>query len=116
MHQIVAAAFLGPRPDGHDVRHLDGNPLNSALSNLSYGTRSENELDKARHGTNPNARKTHCPQGHPYDEANTYRLGRHRTCRTCANASARRRYRQRKESTSSVAPGWTPTTSKEKAS
>lgn len=30
--------------------------------------------------------KTHCPQGHPYDEANTYvRPGTvHRKCRTCA--------------------------------
>jgi hypothetical protein len=34
-----------------------------------------------------NARKTHCPQGHPYDEENTYvgqRCGR--LCRTCTRA------------------------------
>lgn len=31
------------------------------------------------------AQKTHCPQGHPYNEANTYRLPStgHRSCRVC---------------------------------
>ncbi len=28
-------------------------------------------------------RKTHCPQGHPYDEENTYRWRGARSCRTC---------------------------------
>lgn len=28
-------------------------------------------------------RKTHCPQGHPYDEKNTYRNSGSRKCRTC---------------------------------
>ena len=32
-------------------RHMDGNPSNNTLSNLKYGTRSENEQDKKRHGT-----------------------------------------------------------------
>ena len=27
--------------------------------------------------------KTHCPRGHLYDEANTYRSGNKRSCRTC---------------------------------
>jgi hypothetical protein len=46
-----------------------------------------------------NARKTRCPKGHPYDEANTY-IGSHgdRQCRTCkgtqAKASAARRRRR----------------------
>jgi hypothetical protein len=36
--------------------------------------------------------RTHCPQGHPYDEANTYRRkGRNnRMCRACARARMRR--------------------------
>lgn len=35
--------------------------------------------------------KTHCPQGHPYDEANTYTnpAGR-RICRICARNASRR--------------------------
>lgn len=39
-----------------------------------------------------NARKTHCPQNHPYDEANTYFTKRgFRHCRTCARDRARAR-------------------------
>lgn len=32
------------------------------------------------------ARRTHCPQGHPYDEANTYFQGGDRRCRACREA------------------------------
>jgi hypothetical protein len=39
-----------------------------------------------------NARKTHCPQGHPYDEANTrYQANGARLCRTCQAAHEARR-------------------------
>ena len=96
VHQIVAAAFLGPRPEGQEVRHLDGNRLNCALSNLAYGTRSENVRDMRRHGTDRNVAKTHCPQGHPYDETNTLLCAGRRNCRTCTNARARQRYWRRK--------------------
>ena len=84
MHSLVALAFLGTRPDGFDVRHLDGDRLNCALANLAYGTRSENQRDKRRHGTDHNVAKTHCPKGHPYDEANTRipPIGG-RDCRAC---------------------------------
>ena len=96
VHQVVAAAFLGPRPMGQEVRHLDGDKQNCALSNLAYGTRSENGRDKRRHGTDRNVSKTHCPQGHPYDEANTYvNPAGGRRCRTCLGESVRR-YRMRK--------------------
>lgn len=42
VHTLVAAAFLGPRPEGMDVMHADDDPQNNRLENLSYGTRSEN--------------------------------------------------------------------------
>lgn len=45
VHRAVALAFMGARPDGEEIRHLDGNPANCNLSNLSYGTHSENVLD-----------------------------------------------------------------------
>lgn len=51
VHGLVAEAFLGPTPEGMEVRHLDGNKRNAALSNLAYGTRSENYEDRERHGT-----------------------------------------------------------------
>jgi len=86
VHALVAAAFLGPRPIGQEVRHLDGNRMNPHLANLAYGTRSENNLDKRAHGTDHNASKTHCPQGHPYDAANTRVIASRpgaRYCRAC---------------------------------
>lgn len=86
IHQIVTLAFLGPRPDGLEVRHLDDDPLNNTLANLVYGTRSENKLDTVRLGTHYEANKTHCKYGHEYTAENTYRAPgtpNKRHCRTC---------------------------------
>lgn len=84
VHRLVAAAFLGPRPEGQEVRHLDGNKINNRLDNLAYGTPSENSLDSIRHGTHPSASKTHCKRGHLFDEENTIiRPGNGRKCRMC---------------------------------
>lgn len=88
VHQLVMLSFVGPRPDGLLVRHLDGNPANNTAANLAYGTYSENALDMVRHGMRPNQRHPECLRGHPYDEANTRwgkgRGGRlRRDCRTC---------------------------------
>lgn len=47
---LVAAAFIGDRPEGMEVLHIDGNPQNNAASNLRYGTRKENVADTYRHG------------------------------------------------------------------
>lgn len=44
-------AHEGERPDGQQVRHLDGNPANNQLANLCYGTPRENQADRVRHGT-----------------------------------------------------------------
>lgn len=56
VHSVVAEAFHGPRPGRLDIRHLDGVKTNCAADNLRYGTRSENERDKARHGVGRNRR------------------------------------------------------------
>lgn len=50
-HQLVLETFVGPRPEGKECRHLDGNSDNNALSNLAWGTRLENIRDQIRHGT-----------------------------------------------------------------
>ncbi len=84
VHQLVAAAFIGPCPPGQEVRHDDGNPANASAANLLYGTHAENMRDKARHGTDHNLAKTHCPAGHPYDEANTRIYDGRRFCRECS--------------------------------
>jgi hypothetical protein len=35
-------AFVGPRPDGHEVNHIDGDRENNHLANLEYVTHAEN--------------------------------------------------------------------------
>lgn len=42
MHYLVISAFIGPREDGFQVNHKDGNKLNNHISNLEYVTASEN--------------------------------------------------------------------------
>jgi len=51
VHQLVLEAFVGPRPENCQVRHLDGDPSNNRLDNLAWGTKAENEADKIKHGT-----------------------------------------------------------------
>lgn len=53
-HQVsalVCAAFHGPRPEGADCSHLDGNRRNDRPANLAWETRAENEARKKEHGT-----------------------------------------------------------------
>lgn len=59
VHSLVAGAFIGPRPDGQQVRHLDGDRANPRLVNLAYGTQAENEEDKNRHGTRARGEAVH---------------------------------------------------------
>lgn len=50
-HILVALAFVGPKPEGQEVRHLDGSKTNNVPTNLCWGTRKENAEDRAVHGT-----------------------------------------------------------------
>lgn len=97
VHALVLAAFVGPRPPGMVTRHLNGNKVDNRPENLAYGTHSENQLDNVRLGTDAQARKTHCPQGHPYSGDNLliHANGRWRLCRTCRREAQRRRYIER---------------------
>ena len=51
VHALVLTLFIGPRPDGMECRHIDGNKLNNHVANLIWGTRSENQLDRRLHDT-----------------------------------------------------------------
>lgn len=111
-HVLVMRAFAGPCPDGRQVRHLDGNPVNNhwapggeeetkALGgNLIYGTPKENIRDRDEiHGRNGHANKTKCGTcGLPYDEENTYiNPDGRRSCRNCVRASGRRHDAKRRK-------------------
>lgn len=51
VHCLVLKAFVGPRPDGMEGCHWDGNPANNRLSNLRWDTPAGNLADAMRHGT-----------------------------------------------------------------
>lgn len=95
LHGLVAEAFHGPRPAGAWVLHNDGDPKNNIASNLRFGSPSENCYDAVRHGVHPMAKKTHCVNGHAFDEVNTQLYRGVRLCRPCKRAT-RARYEERR--------------------
>lgn len=48
---LVCEAFYGPRPDGCEVAHLNGDSLDNRAENLAWKTTAENHADKVLHGT-----------------------------------------------------------------
>ncbi len=58
VHVLVAKAFIGPRPEGHEVAHSDGEKVNCSASNLRYATPTENQADRLLHGTAPRGNAT----------------------------------------------------------
>lgn len=48
VHDLVAQAFIGPKPEGQYVRHLNDDPCDNWLDNLAYGTAIDNAQDRIR--------------------------------------------------------------------
>jgi hypothetical protein len=91
-HRITYEILVGPIPQGMDLDHLCRVRACCNPAHLEPVTRRENLV----RGETLIARQValiHCPQGHPYDEANTFitSAGR-RHCRACD----RDRHRQRR--------------------
>lgn len=82
VHGLVLLAFVGPRPPGLVTRHLNGISTDNSVSNLTWGTQSENMYDRVRHGTHPNAAKAHCKWGHSFISVDR-KSGKRRVCPTC---------------------------------
>ena len=83
VHHLVLEAFVGPRPEGALGRHLDDDPENNQVSNLRWGSQSDNTYDMIRNGRHNHARKTHCERGHPLSGDNLIVTARQRVCRAC---------------------------------
>jgi hypothetical protein len=87
--------FVGPIPDGLELDHLCRNVLCVNPAHLEAVTHRENML-RGHNASAINARKTHCPKGHPYSEENTYRNPEgQRYCRICGRARNRAAYRKK---------------------
>jgi len=48
---LILETLKGPRPEGHVVRHLNGNSSDDSIKNLAWGTQKENMQDAVLHGT-----------------------------------------------------------------
>ena len=96
VHRVMYESSIGPIPDGKEMDHLCRNRRCVNPDHLEPVTRKENVnrgvasiVNRAR-----SAARTHCRNGHPYDEANTYIARRgSRDCRACQRERRREQAR-----------------------
>jgi hypothetical protein len=60
-HDIAAETFIGPKPAGKQVRHLNGNQRQNRSRNLRYGDQGQNERDKRTRSGRLDKRKREVP-------------------------------------------------------
>jgi len=95
VHRFSYELHRQPLQDGQVIDHLCRVRRCVNPDHLEAVTQSENVLrgDRPKLARASTHTKTHCPKGHPYDEANTYiePKSQHRLCRICKNAQRRAR-------------------------
>ena len=60
-HVLVAEAWIGPRPPGEHVRHLNGDKTDNRVENLAYGSPKDNARDSEVAGKFLGRRFKRCP-------------------------------------------------------
>jgi hypothetical protein len=96
-HRFVYEALVGPIPDGLVIDHLCRVRHCVRPDHLEAVTPRVNTLRGENHVADQVTR-THCPQGHPYDAANTRIKSGKRECRICHNRARRDKRAARKSS------------------
>ena len=101
-HRVAWESANGPIPAGLDVlHHCDNRPCCQTEPTRGYpdghlflGTNADNNADRDAKGRHGQSNKTHCPQRHLYNAANTYvfvtKWGFGRGCRICRNDAVAR--------------------------
>lgn len=91
VHRAVLESFVGPAPEGYICRHLNDNPSDNRLSNLAWGTLSENMDDRTRNGIHHYSKRDRCGRGHIYRPETTYKQTggvKSRSCIACCRSNA----------------------------
>ena len=94
-HRFAYESLIGPIPEGLEPDHLCRNPCCVNPAHLELVTHPINVL-RGLSGAHFKSR-THCPQGHPYDEENTIIEHGYRVCHACRLARDKRRHAREKE-------------------
>lgn len=94
VHRLIWTWLVGPVPDGLELDHQCRNKLCCNPDHLEPVTHAEN-VRRGESGT-PQRSRTHCPQRHPYDEANTLVKNGRRICRRCKSTNEINRQRQKR--------------------
>lgn len=105
-HRLAYELVVGPIPEGRELDHLCHSRDVSCLGGYECPHRRcvrpdhlepVTSIENNHRGRNFQSAKTHCRNGHPYDEANTRYISGERRCHTCMRANARRQYHARIE-------------------
>jgi hypothetical protein len=105
-HRVSYQLFRGEIPEGMKLDHTCKKRSCVNPYQLDVVTQKENLL-RGETINASNAQKTHCPKGHPYDEANTW-IGskkngvQYRSCILCNKAKGKSRYRNQQASSERV--------------
>lgn len=85
-HRAAWFLYRGPIPAGMVVNHVCKNRACVNPQHLELLTARENALQDSLSPASLNARKTHCPKGHPFDRV----YGKQRYCSVCEGAKSKR--------------------------
>jgi hypothetical protein len=95
-HRVAYESFVGPIPAGYHIDHLCREPRCCNPQHLEPVPHGENILRGSTFSAR-NKAKTHCVNGHAFDDENTYTWHGQRKCKQCQR-DRQRRYHAAKES------------------